>query len=61
MTPAEQLYAVASAVEREAMPVPHEPDEHVPRRCARGCWRCYLDARASLYGRAGDAAKALET
>jgi len=53
------LYAIADQVERRAVAVNHQRDPET-RRCVRGCWRCYLDARARLHGRAGDCARELE-
>lgn len=56
---ATDLYAIATQVERRAMAVDHQRDPET-RRCLRSCWRCFLDAKARLHGRAGDNARELE-
>jgi hypothetical protein len=60
VTPSARLYAVATEAEHAALRLAHAPDGENPRRCARSCPRCRLEARARLYGRCGDSAQTLE-
>ncbi len=62
MTPSAELYTVATEAARASRALDHaDPGaDHRGQRCAGVCGRCRLEAKARLYGRAGDSAAELE-